>query len=397
MICSVRLIILLSILTVSDQAASLTYNLTFSGGSPTPTGGSFTYDTVANRFTTFTITWSGLTFNLLPSANSPVTQGTTCKVISGQELYNALISGGQCQGQAIQPLWETFPPNPPGNVFRSSFSLHLFTKNNEGYIAGGSSPDPSFIANRTGGTFVVTLAVTDQPRTDLAVTNSASFAQRSIAPGALLTFFGTNIGPSQAAGLQVINGAVSTSLANTQVLFDDVAAPLIYASSVQTTAVVPFELAGRPSARLRVIYQGKTVYDQPVSVAESAPGLFTANASGSGQLAALNQDGSPNSAGNAAERGTVLQIYATGGGLTNPPGVTGALATGPAALRQEVRVLIGNQDATVQYAGQAPSLVNGVIQINATIPASVVPSPAVPIVVTIGGRSSQTTATVAVR
>lgn len=244
----------------------------------------------------------------------------------------------------------------------------------------------------------ISLAVNPgDPGKDLAIANGASFLRSAFAPGTLVTFFGTNIGPPQLTGLQVVGGKVSTTLANTQVLFDDIAAPLIYASATQTTAVVPFELAGRTSARLRVIYQGTTYYDQPVAISSASPGLFTANSGGSGQAAVLNQDGSANSASNAAAKGSVLQIFATGGGATNPASVTGGIATSVATLTQDVRVVIGGQEAVVQYSGQAPSLVNGVIQINAVIPAAVVPGNSVPVQVIIGGQASQSNATVAVR
>jgi uncharacterized protein (TIGR03437 family) len=55
-----------------------------------------------------------------------------------------------------------------------------------------------------------------------------------------------------------------------------------------------------------------------------------------------------------------------------------------------VKVNIGGFDAVVNYAGAAPTLVAGAMQINAQVPAGILPGAAVPVVVTIGGVRSRT-------
>ena len=130
-------------------------------------------------------------------------------------------------------------------------------------------------------------------------------------------------------------------------------------------------------------------------LAPAAPSIFTSNSTGLGQAAALNQDTSINSSSNPAARGTVVQLYATGG-ATRPAGVTGALARTGENLAQAVKVTIGGVDAVVQYAGSAPGEVEGLIQINAMIPQNVAPSSFVPIALTIGGVASPIAATIAV-
>src|ERR1017187_6640603 len=89
-------------------------------------------------------------------------------------------------------------------------------------------------------------------------------------------------------------------LAGTQVLFDGIAAPMVYASAGQTSAIVPYEVATKASTQVTVAYQGATSPAQTLAVVPVQLGLFSANASGQGQGAILNQDNSINSASNPA-------------------------------------------------------------------------------------------------
>jgi uncharacterized protein (TIGR03437 family) len=139
-----------------------------------------------------------------------------------------------------------------------------------------------------------------------------------------------------------------------------------------------------------------------VPVQAAAPGIFSADGSGTGGGAILNQDYSLNVRLNPAARGSVIAIYLTGAGVTNPASVDGAVTglTPPfPSLTQTVSVTMGGVPAQAQnivYSGAAPGSVEGLTQINVLIPATVTPGPTVPIVVTIGGVSSQTGITVSV-
>ena len=134
-------------------------------------------------------------------------------------------------------------------------------------------------------------------------------------------------------------------------------------------------------------------------VAPTAPGIFTLNASGTGPGAILNAaDESINSAANPAAPGDWVSIFATGAGATTPAGVDGLLATGPSyPPTAPVSVTIGGLACQLNYAGGAPGLVAGVVQINAQIPAGVTPGASVPVEVTAGTASSQSGVTVAVK
>ena len=114
---------------------------------------------------------------------------------------------------------------------------------------------------------------------------------------------------------------------------------------------------------------------------------------GQGQAAVLNQDNSQNFGTIPAARGSVIQIYATGGGETTPsllPGEAAAASGNPLVLTNaQPTVTMGGQQATVQFSGMAPGYV-GLWQINAQIPQTVTPGNAVPLVVTAGGATSNT-------
>jgi uncharacterized protein (TIGR03437 family) len=185
---------------------------------------------------------------------------------------------------------------------------------------------------------------------------------------------------------------VATTLAGTQVMFDGVAAPILFTQNGQVNASAPVELQGKTSTKLTVIFNGTASAAVTLPVVPASPGLFTADSSGKGQGAILNQDFSVNSATNPAAVGSVIQLFGTGGGQTNPASTDGELNPLTASIglaTQPVLVTIGGQAATVEYAGPAPSLVEGIMQINAVIPAGVVPGPAT-VTVTIGSVVSQT-------
>jgi uncharacterized protein (TIGR03437 family) len=229
------------------------------------------------------------------------------------------------------------------------------------------------------------------------VVNAASFLGGGIAPGELLTIFGTVLGPASLQKPQVSAlGIVDTVAGGTRVLFDGVAAPMIYAVSGQISTVAPFSLQGRTTTQVQVEFNGARSAAVTVPVAAAAPAIFTGSASGKGQGAILNQDFSVNSAGNPASRGIAIAIYVTGAGAMQAAVIDGQLATGTASLAQSVTVRIGSVQVTPLYAGAAPGIVQGVVQINAVVPTSLPPG-IQPIDITIGGITSPTGVTVAIK
>jgi uncharacterized protein (TIGR03437 family) len=230
-----------------------------------------------------------------------------------------------------------------------------------------------------------------------SITNSGTGLQGPIAPGELFTIKGTNLGPATGVPFSVNPaGAVNTSLAGTVVMVGSVAAPVLYTSATQINAIAPYEISGQSQVAIQAQYQGAAAA-QTVQVTSASPGAFTLNASGSGPVVAANQNGTVNGPNNPAAKGSYVTIYFTGGGQTNPVGVTGSV-TGAVLkwLTQPISVTIGNQATIVSFDGSAPTFVDGVDQLNIQFSTNT-PSGAQPIVITIGGISSPSSVTLNVQ
>jgi uncharacterized protein (TIGR03437 family) len=182
------------------------------------------------------------------------------------------------------------------------------------------------------------------------------------------------------------------------VLFDGIAAPLLYVSPNQINAIVPYSVTGNTSTQVTVTAQGQTIAGVTEPTAATAPAILTLASTGAGPGAILNQDLSVNSQSNPAAKGSVIAIFAMGAGQTSPPSVDGQV-TGTLLPRPllPVSVQIGGLDATVTYAGAAPGLVAGVLQVNALVPSEVSSGPAIPVEFSIGGASSQAGVSVAIK
>lgn len=229
-----------------------------------------------------------------------------------------------------------------------------------------------------------------------SVSNAASNLSGAIAPGEIVTMYGSIIGPAQLTQARLdVDGRYGTSLATTRVLFNGTPSPILYTWSTQVSAIVPYGLNGN-TASIQVEYQGVKSDPVLIPIAPSAPALFTMDSSGRGQAAAFNQDGSLNTASAPAKAGSIVVLYATGEGQTSPAGVDGQLATTayPKPLLR-VEVTIDGKPAEVFYAGAAPGIVAGLMQINARIPTNAQVGP-VQVAVTVGSATSQGGVTLAV-
>jgi uncharacterized protein (TIGR03437 family) len=233
-----------------------------------------------------------------------------------------------------------------------------------------------------------------------SILNAASGVQGAIAPGEIITIHGIDLGSPGANQSGTIfsldpAGHVPTNLAGTDVLVNGKPVPMLYTSSSQINAIVPYETAGSSVATVQVFYLGQsTVWSVPL--APAAPGIFTLDSTGANQAAVLNQDGSVNGPTQPAARGSVIQIFATGIPVTGA--VTGSVTPAPVSnATPSVSVVIGGANATVNYAGPAPDAIAGLIQINALVPDAAPIGPAVPIELNVASIPSQPGVTIAVQ
>jgi uncharacterized protein (TIGR03437 family) len=230
-----------------------------------------------------------------------------------------------------------------------------------------------------------------------AVANAASYQTGVVAPGEIVAVFGAGIGPAGLVTAQLNSqGRLASNLNGTQVLFDNIPAPLVYVTANQVSAIVPYEVAGRQTTQMVVVRNQQATQALTLAVTAVAPALFTANATGSGPAAVVNQDTSLNGPGSGAPAGSIVSLYGTGEGQTSPGGVNGRVANSllPAPVAA-VSVKIGGVDAPVTYAGAAAQAVAGLLQVNVRIPA-LAPG-TYPVVLSIGGQSSRADVTLTVR
>jgi uncharacterized protein (TIGR03437 family) len=276
------------------------------------------------------------------------------------------------------------------------------------YVAGTTdSPDFPITpgASRAAQFFIAFLAKLDLPSTAVvpsfqasSVVNAASFLSGPVAPGEIVTVFGTGFGPGPLKTLQLTVGLANTTLGGTRMLFDGVPAPIVYTVQNQFSAVVPYAVAGKPSTQVQIEYRGTRSAPVTLQLVSASPAIFTLDSSGRGAGAILNQDSSVNSPANPARIGSVVSIFATGEGQTSPAGIDGKPGSDPVPHPTlPVSVTIGGQTVTPIYAGGAPGNVAGLMQVNVQIPSGIQTGSAVPVLLQVGNASSQAGVTIAVR
>jgi uncharacterized protein (TIGR03437 family) len=228
--------------------------------------------------------------------------------------------------------------------------------------------------------------------------NGASARTGALAPGLIFVMYGARLGPVALTTLTLdADGKVSTTLAGTRVLFDGVAAPLIYTAAGQVSGIVPYSVAGKQTVRVEAVFNGLRGDALTLPVAASAPALFSVDFSGLNQVAALNEDGSVNSSANPIDAGKLIVLYGTGAGTFRSQPADGAVIGLPLPeFLTPLSLEIGGQPAELVYAGPAPGLVSGVFQINARVPVSV-SGDKVPVTVRSGGIASIAGTTIAVK
>jgi uncharacterized protein (TIGR03437 family) len=350
-------------------------------------------------------TYSGVVTVIVPGAgNNPLYIPVTLTVSTANTLvlsattanFTYQIGSNALQGpQTIQvtatganvPITAIFTPSTGGNfvtvtpasgstpvTLSIALNLSVVTTLGAGSYTGNVAVSSSSLPSVTQ-TIKVNLTVTGPSAPAVgSVVNGASFLAGSVSPGELVTIFGTNLGPTTGINFTPDNGHVDTTLGGTTVTFNGVSAPLTYVGALQINAIVPYEVAEvapGSSINVTVNYNGVISASFMVTTTATAPGIFSANQTGNGQGAILNSNESANNASNPAPKGSTVSIYATGEGLLTPPVATGSMSGPSLPLPKpvaNVSVTIGGQPAAISYAGEAPTLVSGVLQVNVTIP-----------------------------
>ena len=347
-------------------------------------------------------------FGNTSSTNFPVTPDALRKTASAQTTgFIAVIDGG---GRLLYSSYL-------GGSGTFDFGLAIAVDAAGNAIVGGGTTSADFPVTAgafqtqrgSGGdvpdgyvTRVEFVAAADPNLTRAAVQNAASFRGGAIAPGEVVVIYPSNAGPANlVTAALTADRKISTLIGATRVLFDGTPAPMVYTVKGQASFTVPYALAGKSFTRVVVEYNGVSSRPMAFPVTAAAPGIFTI-ASGTGPAALFNENGSPNSAQNPADRGSIIVFFASGEGQTSPAGVDGRLnefarlEDYPRPL-QTVKVTVGGLPAEILYAGGAPSFLAGLMQFNVRMSPGVQPGPSVLLEVTIGTNTSQPAVTLAVK
>ena len=222
------------------------------------------------------------------------------------------------------------------------------------------------------------------------IVNAASFSGGPVAPGEIISIYGSGLGPPVGVGAELDgSGRVSTEVADVVVQIDGLPAPLFFVREDQINAQVPYTVVPG-SGILTVTYEGRRSVGMTVAIAEAAPGVFAHQGDSDRAIVVNPSDGTLNSPSNPSKRGGVVVFYATGEGQTDPPSVDGQRAGSPFPVpRLPVSVRIGGAEADILFAGSAPGF-TGLMQVNVQVPSQAVTGSAVPLELAVGSIAAPT-------
>ncbi len=385
-------------ISVSANAAGLSpgsysgsISIAIAGASNNPLVVPITFTVVSGQGITAAPTQLNFTYGA-GTGNIPVPQIVTVTGTTGAVPFTAAASTN------LGGTWLSVTPGTASTPANLSVAVSPTTLP-AGTYTGQVSLTPSGASSVTIQ-ILVTLTIQPTAAPSIAsVTNAASGVKGAIAPGEIVTIKGSVLGPLNGQQFTLDGtGHVPTNVYGTRVLFDNYPAPVLYTSAGQVNAIVPYEIAGRQVVQVQVEYQGVGSLSVSANVLSAAPAIFTNDSSGSGQGAVLNQDYSYNSASNPAAVGSIIQVFGTGEGQTNPVGSSGSVAA--AVLPKpvmEVTATVDGVQAAVVYAGAAPQSVAGLMQVNVVVPTGASSRPDAEVIISVGGVPSQKGVTVAIR
>lgn len=324
---------------------------------------------------------------LLPRAASPAgfILDAVSQPVSAFPALTAISAAGSCSAPLIVQDAAVFGAAPPSTVRQSEFVYcdgtqplyqigvgiaQPFQAAITDLSAAGSTKDLSgstpagYQVSRGGGVF--TVAAPAVQFTQASVVNAASFTA-AVAPGELISIFGSGLSGPASASSVIMNGA---------------ALQVLLSSPFQINAVVPAAL--NPGSYALVVSSPFGSVSQNVAVQAAAPGIFILgmNSDGSTAGAVVNQDGTVNTATNPLARGTVMTIYGTGLGAVK---ASGALSVTSAT----VQAVLGGNVVPVAFAGLTPGFI-GLYQVNVMVPLATPPGLSLPLIVRESGTDSNT-------
>jgi uncharacterized protein (TIGR03437 family) len=338
---------------------------TFVGGGGNILMGSIAVDAQGNAFVA----------GSADSPSFPTTPGSIQPCLGNQNSFsNAFLLKMDPTGSRL--LYSTFLG---GNTRDQGFGMTLDAAGNA-YVTGMSdstnfNTTPGSAGIGDGQMFVAKIDFGKNTTLGVScIANLASMEAGPVAAGEMVAVFGNGLGPGTPQPGSVVNGAFTTSLAGTRVLFDGVPAPLLMASANQVNAIVPSPVRLRAETSVQVEVNGKLSEAHTFDVVGSSPAIFTLNGTGAGQGAVLNQDGTVNSPSNPASRGSIVSVYANSAGFWRADIGDGLVLSDPHPSflgTNNLRVSLVNVFPI--YSGNSPGSVAALWQLNIAIPVNIPP------------------------
>ncbi len=234
--------------------------------------------------------------------------------------------------------------------------------NSSGFPATGQSVQNVYGGGGSDG-FIAKISFPTTPPTvnPGGVVNGGNFASGPVAPGSLITIFGSNLA-SSATGATAT--PLPTTLGGITVNINGTPAPIVYVGTNQINVQLPYEV--RPgTATATIAGPGGTSATSSFAVAQAAPAIFVNNNRGVVQ----NQDFSLNTGSNPAKTGTVIVVYFTGQGPLDNSVSTGVRTPNSPLSRATLpaSATIGGVNAPLQFIGLTPGYV-GLAQANIVVP-----------------------------
>jgi uncharacterized protein (TIGR03437 family) len=221
-----------------------------------------------------------------------------------------------------------------------------------------------------------------------SVVNAADLSS-GIAPGGLISIFGTQLSPVNLATSEI---PLPTALANSCLTVNGAPVPILFVSPDQINAQMPFEAIGDITLILQT--PGGTSNNYNLVVLPGAPSVFMSGTAGpETNLPTIvrSDDNILVTSSNPVHRGgnEYLVIYLTGLGQTSPAVGDGLPApSSPLSVSLTApTVTLGGVNLPVTYYGLTPGEV-GVNQINVKVPSNVPTGLSVPLVISQGTYSS---------
>jgi uncharacterized protein (TIGR03437 family) len=218
------------------------------------------------------------------------------------------------------------------------------------------------------------------------IVNAADGTQ-PVAPGGLISLYGSDLSPVSQSSRQV---PLPTVLGDSCLTVNGQPVPVMYVSPRQINAQLPFSVDGSTQLVLRT--PGGVSDSFNVTILPAAPSVFRNSSAGpeTGIATVVRQaNGYVVTPSNPVHRGDMLTIYATGLGRTIPAVESGMPSPSEPLAEAMIRplVTIGGVPVEVQFAGLTPGEI-GVYQINVRVTEQVPLGLDVPLSITQGTGST---------